>query len=806
MNDGPPENDNDKTVILRRQKPEQAKVTEPQKGQEPVKAVLPVAKGNKVAPPSKPLKSSAKALQPAPKSKQVRSFGFSTAVFSLLGILLVGFGSALIAIYVLTPVQPPLAANEVSDKDLNADIVPVEDAQGEAEDEALIRAAIAPRIINLSGDPVIIRLLANNPRQLLKLDHPTQIKAAADVGIKSEVFRFKDVLDVPNLGIAAGAAGSQEDIATLQDQESVQNSDPINGSSVIPVVQPTTGALKEFAQQVNAKIGLAEFLANLGLIPERAKMAEAAFSNFYGRATLVKSDKVAVRAVADGPDNSSLNPVQVSVYNTDGLVGSVAIDDINGFAKAADPWAQQDIFKAELLPTETKPEDRPRLLDAVYAAALRNRLPAAVTGEAIMLLSRSQDLEQKVQDGDTITLVYSPQGRDVKSGLGRVVYVGIGRTSGNLDCYAFQAAAGTQFECLTAGGESSLPEGGMIKPVNGVIVAKFGPQQQASGADQMNFGVDWTAPEGTPVVAAFDGEVLSASDEPNFGKVLRLNHPDGKTTMYGYLLKMEPGLVAGAKVKAGQTIAYVGTPSSSREPRLHFELRKNDVPVDPVAEMPVSAGTGGVVDQFVGRIITIESANRCNARNPLSTAVGLGQFIDSTWMSTVRLHRPDLLTGRSRQQVLDLRLDCNISRVMTASFTRDNAAVIRQYGHSVTPGNLYLAHFLGVGGAVKALSGDQGRLISDVFGGSHVRANPFEAGKSLGYLVSWAAKKMGGAAHAPTIASTATTNAANNPQVPPSNNSAGGASVAPASDVMFAKYDSNPAFTKLKNAVIALLN
>jgi len=795
-----PENDDDKTVVLRRHKPELAKPAAVEDQAKQASAAHGQAKQKPEAVQSKaaqPAKSSGKGVAAASKAaptpaKRAKASGLATIALSLLGLVLVGLGSALTAIYVLTP--PITATNEVTDKDLNTDVVAVEDAQSQAEDEALIKAAIAPRIINLSGDPVIIRQLSNKPRQLLKLDHPPQIKAAADAGITSDVYRFKEVLDLPNIGLAVGAAGSQDDIATLQVQEPDQGGDATIGSTVVKINQSPAGALREFAQPVTSKGGLAEFLASLGLSPARAKLAEAAFDRFYGRSTLQKNDKVAVRAFSNGEAAATLDPVQVSVYNSEGWVGSVAVDDIDGFAKSADPWAQQDIFKTELLPTDTRPEDRPRLLDAIYAAALRNRLPTAVTGEAIMLLSRSQDLEQKVQDGDTITLVYSPAARDTKSGLGRVVFVSIGRTTGNLECYAFQAQYGAQFECLTAAGESSLPEGGMVMPVNGVMVAKFGPQQQASGADQMNFGVDWTAPEGSPVSASFDGDVVSAGEEANFGKVLRLSHGDGKTTMYGYLQRIEPGIVAGAKVKAGQTVAYVGTPASSREPRLHFELRKNDVPVDPMGEMQPSAGSGGVVDQFVNRIITVESANRCDARNPLSTAVGLGQFIDGTWMTTIRMHRPDLLVGRTRQQVLDLRLDCNISRVMTQAFTRDNAAVIRQFGHSVTPGNLYLAHFLGVGGAVKALGGDQGRMISDVFGGGHVRANPFEAGKSLGFLVSWAAKRMGGAARAPAQ------------QTADQSAKAGGAVAAPSNDVSFARYDSSPAFTKLKNAVVALLN
>jgi len=772
----------DKTVIIK---------PEPPGGKKPAAKK---ARDAKPAPPS-----------PAPKPKKHSSL--PTVFLSFVALALVGFGAALASVYYFSPIAAP--NNQVTLQDLNADLVPVETAEDEAGDEALVRAAIAPRIINLSGDPVIVRQLSKAPRQAVKLDAAPQRKAAGDIGVKGDVFRIKDVLDTPDFDLRAGLAGPQEDIATLSDFTPTTSQDPSLGASMVETSEGSADdqQMHEFAQKIPAKARLSDALTGLGADPQLAKDAEAAFSHYYNRTELNPNDKLAVRALAEPNSHGALTPVQVSVYDQQSLVGSIGLDDIDHYVQSADPWAGQDIFEAELLPQDVRPEDRPRLLDAIYAAALRNRLPNAVTGEAITLLSRAQDLEQKTQTGDTITLVYSPTARDAKTGLGRIVYVGIGRTTGNLDCYAFQADANSGFDCVSGAGDSSVPQNGMTLPVNGVIVAKFGAQQPDSTANNMNFGVDWSAPEGSPVVAAYDGKVQSVGSEASLGLTIRLTHNDNKTSMYAYLQRPEPGLTVGTQVKAGQVIGYVGLPQSSRAPRLHFELRENDVPVDPLPEAQPSAGGGEVVDQFVHRIITIESQNLCTAHNPLSTAVGLGQFIESTWMTTVRIHRPDLLVGHSRQEVLNMRLDCNLSRAMTTAFTRDNAAVLRSAGVSVTPGNLYLAHFLGVGGAIKALAGNSGRLISDVFGAAHVRANPFEAGKSVGFLAAWAAKKMSGAAAAPAKA-VASTDQPSKPKADAiGGTSAATNSAAPtdAASTPMARYDANPEFTKLKNAVTAFL-
>jgi hypothetical protein len=145
---------------------------------------------------------------------------------------------------------------------------------------------------------------------------------------------------------------------------------------------------------------------------------------------------------------------------------------------------------------------------------------------------------------------------------------------------------------------------------------------------------------------------------------------------------------------------------------------------------------------------------------------------------------------------------------MTTAFTRDNAAVIRSRGHPVTPGNLYLAHFLGVGGALKALSGNRNTQISNVFGEHHVRANPFERGKSIGWLIGWAAKKMTG--RTPSLVAKpsqqkAAQVAAQKQNGNPDQAKAPAASAAAISGEPMVKYATDSAFAELKRAVEVML-
>jgi hypothetical protein len=110
------------------------------------------------------------------------------------------------------------------------------------------------------------------------------------------------------------------------------------------------------------------------------------------------------------------------------------------------------------------------------------------------------------------------------------------------------------------------------------------------------------------------------------------------------------------------------------------------------------------IDTVVDQIIKVESNGDPNLKNKRSSATGLGQFLDETWLLLMRAHRPDLVRERTEAEVLDLRREPNVAREITARFTERNANVLKRRGLPITPGTLYLAHFAGAAGAVAVLS------------------------------------------------------------------------------------------------------
>lgn len=147
---------------------------------------------------------------------------------------------------------------------------------------------------------------------------------------------------------------------------------------------------------------------------------------------------------------------------------------------------------------------------------------------------------------------------------------------------------------------------------------------------------------------------------------------------------------------------------------------------------------------FVDRIIGAESSGNTNARNPRSSAAGLGQFIDSTWLGFMRARHPDILEAEGPRGALRLKTDPKLGREATGWYAEENAKALQAAGLETNYGNIYLAHFLGPAGAKSVLKANPDLPASAVIDESAVAANPFLKGKTIGQVVAWANRKMGG--------------------------------------------------------------
>jgi hypothetical protein len=196
-------------------------------------------------------------------------------------------------------------------------------------------------------------------------------------------------------------------------------------------------------------------------------------------------------------------------------------------------------------------------------------------------------------------------------------------------------------------------------------------------------------------------------------------------------------LRASAAVTKASGVLLTGT-AADRVTALQGIAKEATSPRGAVGEV-----TPGVVDRIIG----VESGGNPNAKNPLSSATGAGQFIESTWLEMIGKNRPDLAAGKSRAEILALRTDPVVSREMTQRYAEGNAAYLRQQSVAVTSGSIYLAHFLGPDGAARVLRASPGASVETIVGADAVAANrSILAGKTAADVVAWADRKMEGAA------------------------------------------------------------
>ena len=101
------------------------------------------------------------------------------------------------------------------------------------------------------------------------------------------------------------------------------------------------------------------------------------------------------------------------------------------------------------------------------------------------------------------------------------------------------------------------------------------------GTPKMHKGLDFTAPQGTPIYATGNGTVIEASfSAGGFGNHVIINHGYGYETLYGHMVRMK--VREGQKVKRGELIGWVGSTGKSTGPHCHYEVHVNGVEVDPV--------------------------------------------------------------------------------------------------------------------------------------------------------------------------------------------------------------------------------
>ena len=140
-------------------------------------------------------------------------------------------------------------------------------------------------------------------------------------------------------------------------------------------------------------------------------------------------------------------------------------------------------------------------------------------------------------------------------------------------------------------------------------------------------GIDYAAPAGTPVSAVGDGTVAFSGYKGDYGKLVTIRHPNGYKTYYGHLSRIGKGIAPGVKVAQEEVIGYVGATGLATGPHLHYEMRVNEAPFNPLRlklpngepiPMALIARFEEVRNQMVDRLASISRSEVVATSSPVN--------------------------------------------------------------------------------------------------------------------------------------------------------------------------------------------
>jgi len=205
--------------------------------------------------------------------------------------------------------------------------------------------------------------------------------------------------------------------------------------------------------------------------------------------------------------------------------------------------------------------------------------------------------------------------------------------------------------------------------------------------------------------------------------------------------------------KGVETLPQIGAPGAAT-PTQPFVAPNAAAPTQPFATpanapaaiMRQPAAAPAVGDAYSRNLDAAEGRDK----NSRSTAQGFGQFLNGTFVDTAKKVFPEL-ANKSPAEILTLRGTkladgTPIEAALEQKFRTDNIASLASASIQPTPGNVYLAHFLGAGGARNVLSADPNTPLSQVVSADAIKANPEVLAiknKTVGDLQNWANSKFG---------------------------------------------------------------
>jgi len=221
---------------------------------------------------------------------------------------------------------------------------------------------------------------------------------------------------------------------------------------------------------------------------------------------------------------------------------------------------------------------------SLYQSAVSTGIPPAKVMELTEIFGWKVDFVRDVRNGDEFKLIYEVRERDgERLGTGDIVAAEYRRGDKRIQAVRYTSPDGTSGYYEPDG--SSLERGFLRYPVEfSRISSNFNPKRlhPIHNTVRPHNGVDLAAPTGTPIRSAASGRVTFAGWKHGYGRVVLIRHDETYETRYAHMSGFKGNLSRGDTVEKGDVIGFVGMTGDATGPHLHYELRVNGKPYDPV--------------------------------------------------------------------------------------------------------------------------------------------------------------------------------------------------------------------------------
>ncbi len=229
------------------------------------------------------------------------------------------------------------------------------------------------------------------------------------------------------------------------------------------------------------------------------------------------------------------------------------------------------------------------LASSLYASLYFGANAQAITPQTIMRVLRTHahdvDFRRRTRATDTAEFFFElGEERGIESPPGELLFTGLTVGGHAQRFFRFRSADGS-IDFYDEHGSNSR-RFLMRQPVQSDearLTSGFGMRfHPLLNQRKMHTGVDWSAPTGTPILAAGNGVVEEAQYKGQNGNYVRIRHANGYQTAYSHLSRYAIGIRESARVRQGQVIGFVGNTGLSTGPHLHYEIMVEERYVDPV--------------------------------------------------------------------------------------------------------------------------------------------------------------------------------------------------------------------------------